>query len=1054
MITFILGSGHKRLTDEIFKRAANCKKEAGALIILPEQYSFEGEGELALNYSLEIRQNIEITTISKLVRELCKNLYERPALTSAAAEVLLRRIIIENEDKLRFFKGKNAKFAFVSKLIAVNNEFINGGVSLETIENISEGEQNGSLCDKLHDLSILLKIYREECEKRFYDINEDIKTVSTSDNAIDYLKGRDIYFHGYSGFKEPQSELIKSLILNGCDISFSFLADNLDDESFLIIRDVIHSIERQAKDFGAVAETIFINEDEKSPLSKFATALFKNSDEAIEGDSVRVIPSDNRYDEIAQIAAIIKNEIFQGGARYSDFLLIARDIGEYENPISELFGRAEIPYYADKKTSLITSSPAAVCLFALRYCIFGGAVSDAIDFAKTALLKIDDNDFKDFLSYLEIFNIKGRQLKKSFTATHAKIELIKVEEVRKKIITPLTQFKKDFSKENKTKAIWKLLQRVDYQQNLKEYSKNKDSYYIRELRRQYDELIGAVDEIYAATENTDLSNKEYYELITRVLTAHEYGSVERMIDEVLITNLSTIPRTEKKTVFIIGANEGVYPLAVKENSVFSSFERRLLGKEGISVLDNALYNYRFDIYNIYSALKLATEKLYISYPKQTLLGEELLVSSFVIRACSVMANSDIIVPQEDAEYYINSKGDLREIIATGEATLSNNKVLEELFSDKPFDFSISKDIIGDAIDKELYVYPTTIEQYANCPFSYLCRYVLSARALMTEELSLPSAGRIIHYCLEQLLSRFDEKALLSLDERDIYSFIDEMIDRYLKREFSEFVFGEKRFKSNIRRIRKSLFKVISYLIDEYRESSFRVAELEISIGDGETKPYIIDIGDGYKLSLRGYVDRVDCYKSENGDFLRVIDYKSGDKVFKLSDLKNGINLQLFIYLFALIKDGKYKDFIPAGALYQPSFADVQSKVLNEEDIKTIKKSLTKDGLLLSDETSLVGMERNREGIFIPVTAKDLSKSKTPKSLATLEEIGKVERIITESIGDMGKKIVRGEFPPLPLSSKSKINCTYCEYNAVCKRRDDEEVREYIEYDREEFYDGY
>ncbi len=1052
MITFILSSGHKMLTDEIFKRSAASKKSAGALIILPEQYSFEGESELAMNIDIESRDKVEVTTISKVARELCKSVYGRPALTEAAAEVLLRRIIIENEEKLRFFKGKNAKFSLVSKLLAINNELINGGVLLEKIEEISSKNENSSLCYKLLDLSLLLSLYREECEKRFYDVNEDIKTIITDKDSLNFLGARDLYFHGYSGFKAPQLQLIKSLIKNGCDITFSFLADDLSDESVIIIKEIIERIEYIAGEFSVHCETINITANKARPISKFAPAVFSDKKEAIEGDFLRIIKSANRYEEIAHIAAIIKNDVFYNGARYSDFLVISRDITEYENPISELFLRAEIPYYADKKTSLITSSPAAVTLFALRYCIFGGAVSDAVDFAKTALLEIDDDSFRAFLSYIEIFNIKGRQLKEEFTASKEGFDLQTVEDVRKKIVSPLLKFKSNLTDGNKTKALWKLLEGINYQENLKEYSKDKDSYHTRELRRQYDELISVFDEIYAATEDTSLTNREYYELFTRILTTCEYGSVERMIDEVLVTNLSTIPRTEKKTVFIIGANEGVYPLVTKENSIFSSFERRILGKEGIGVLDNAAYNYHFDCYNIYSALKLATKNLYISYPQHTTLGEELLVSSFAQRAKAIMVKSDIEEKKREIDFYINSKADFKAMVAGEDIKIDNDKVTKEMFCEKPFDFNISKEAISAVVGNELYVYPTTIEKYASCPFSYLCRYILSAKALLQEELSLPNSGRMIHHCLEQLLARFLEEELFALEDTDIYSFIDETIKSYIEIEFSNLLQNDNRFNSNIKRIRNSLFKVVKYIIDEYKESGFRVSELEISIGEGDTKPYIIDIGDGIRLSLRGNVDRVDCFKSDDKNFLRVIDYKSGNKVFNLSDLKNGINLQLFIYLFALIRDGKYKDYIPAGALYQPSFVDVQTKVLDEEEEITIKKSLTKDGLFLDDETSLVGMERKREGIYIPITAKP--SKKTEKSLATIEELQKIEQIISKSVGDMGKKIVDGEFKAVPLKTKSKLQCSYCEYNSVCKRRDDEEVREYTEYDREGFYDGY
>ncbi len=1049
MITFILGDCHKLLADEIFGAGRESEKESGALIILPEQYSFEGESLLTLEYDAKSIQKIEVTTISKIAAELCKKSDNRPPLTSAAAEILMRRIIIENEDKLRFFKGKNSKFAFVSKLLNLDNEFINGGVSLLEIEELSKNNENGSLCDKLHDISLLLSKYREECLLHFHDTNEKIKKLCDNSESLEFFKSRDVYFHGYSGFKAPQQQLIKALIESGCRLTFSFLADNIEDEAFLIIKEVIDRIERTARNCGVECEIKYIKDSAGNPQKKFATALFSNREERVTDANVKIISSTNRYDEIAEIAAIIKNAVYSDGARFSDFLVIARDVSVYRNPISEVFKGSEVPFYIDRKSSLATSSPAAVCLFALRFCTFGGDVSDAVGFAKAALIKIDDDKFSAFLSYLEVFNIKARELKSPFVATKDIFIFEEIEAVRKVIVEPLIAFNEKLKNGDKTKAIWELLERVNYAENLKEYSKNKDSYSIRLLRRQYDELIGLLDEIYAATLDVSLTKREYFELFSRMLSSCEYGSVERMIDEVVVTNLSTIPRTLKKTVFIIGANEGVYPLIAKESSIFGSFERRLLGKSGIEVLDNALYNYRFDIYNIYSALKLSKEKLYITYPQLSLLGEELYLSSFITKVQAV-AGDDIFLQKKDAQYYINSKSDLKEAIAKDAYRMSDGS-FGEIFDNSTFDYQISNEALDGVIGKNLSVYPTTIERYAACPFSYFCRYILSAKTLDREELSPLYSGNIIHYCLEQLMRTFDEEQLISLTEFKINQFIDKTVSDYLKEQFSEYISTERRFLANLRRVKKSLFKVVNYIIDEYKESSFRVSELELSIGEGETKPYDIDIGDGYRLSLRGTVDRVDCLKSEKGDFLRVIDYKSGSKVFNLSDIKNGVNLQLFIYLFTLLKSGKYKGFIPAGALYQPSFANILSKVQKEDEDITIKKSLVKNGLFLDDEDSLVAMERKREGLYIDVTTK--RSQKTQNSLATLEEMGKIERIIHEKVKEMGKGIISGEFSAKPLKTKSGLRCEYCEYKAACKRRDNEEVREFVEYDREEFYYG-
>ena len=45
------------------------------------------------------------------------------------------------------------------------------------------------------------------------------------------------------------------------------------------------------------------------------------------------------------------------------------------------------------------------------------------------------------------------------------------------------------------------------------------------------------------------------------------------------------------------------------------------------------------------------------------------------------------------------------------------------------------------------------------------------------------------------------------------------------------------------------------------------------------------------------MDRVDVLEQDGQQFVRVVDYKSGAKAFRLADIVNGLNLQMFLYLF-------------------------------------------------------------------------------------------------------------------------------------------------------------
>ena len=62
-------------------------------------------------------------------------------------------------------------------------------------------------------------------------------------------------------------------------------------------------------------------------------------------------------------------------------------------------------------------------------------------------------------------------------------------------------------------------------------------------------------------------------------------------------------------------------------------------------------------------------------------------------------------------------------------------------------------------------------------------------------------------------------------------------------------------------------------------------------------PIKLKLADGSLVSLTGIIDRVNVLKKDGEVYVRVVDYKTGAKEFSVSDAKEGLNLQLLIYLF-------------------------------------------------------------------------------------------------------------------------------------------------------------
>ncbi len=255
-------------------------------------------------------------------------------------------------------------------------------------------------------------------------------------------------------------------------------------------------------------------------------------------------------------------------------------------------------------------------------------------------------------------------------------------------------------------------------------------------------------------------------------------------------------------------------------------------------------------------------------------------------------------------------------------------------------------------------------------------------------------------------------------------------------------------------MRISIFKVIYQLHIELKQSRFEPCDYEYEISnENDITPLILTSEDGTQISVSGKIDRIDSYVNKNGEkYIRIVDYKSGKKIFKLNDVLYGLNLQMLIYLFCISKNGKgkYENSLPAGILYMPASEQTPSlsREATDDDTKKAQASHYKmNGLLIQENDVLDAMDSGLKGVFIPVTTKldGNFTSQSLDSLVTLKELSKVNTYINKLITNMATELHLGKIQALPIEN----SCEYCNYSGVCGTNLKNACREYFKYDRQE-----
>jgi len=219
---------------------------------------------------------------------------------------------------------------------------------------------------------------------------------------------------------------------------------------------------------------------------------------------------------------------------------------------------------------------------------------------------------------------------------------------------------------------------------------------------------------------------------------------------------------------------------------------------------------------------------------------------------------------------------------------------------------------------------------------------------------------------------------------------------------------------------------------------------------------VLETPAGALVSVEGVVDRVDIMEKNGVRYVRVIDYKSGRRNFRLNDILLGLNLQMLLYLFTIEQNGKkqFGDNVAAGVLYMPMHESPINAARNEKQEAIENKRLRQlrmDGILLDNEEILRGMEPDLKGIFLPVKLGRDGKPSPRSALASHEELGSLATKLRHTITDMADALLAGKIPAKPVDDAEYNVCEYCDYRSTCGFESGDPAREVAKLDRDQFF---
>lgn len=1085
IITGRTGSGKTRYIRSLAAEIAKNSSDK-AVIIVPEQFSFETERGMLELLGNEKINNVEILSFSRIAERLL-SLYgklQKKTADDGTRAVLMSLAVETLDDKISAFNRYRKSPALIGNLLDFYREMKKCCITSEELAELSEKVKKQSFAKKLNELSLIFGCYDALITQNFQDDCAYLDMLYDLLDEVRYFNGKTVFVDAFSGFSAQEYKILERILSQADDAYVTFCCDtakNNDRYEFFYNSQTeikkLKAVARRANIKIAPEKVLYANREFKAePLNVLEENIFTSNGVKYpeNTDCITLMPRRSKTDECDAVAAEIKRLVREENYRYRDIAVIERSEGVYKNELVSSFRKYGIDCFEDNRQPILTQ-PLMVFVLALFDILVDGLQTETVlRFLKTGLFGFTVEEIALIEDYALVWRVTPSQWRSVWTGNprgfgveftdNDKKTIEEINKLREKIVAPILALKKritDTNGETISREIFTFLRTWDIDENLKSFTavleNNGETDLALEQGRIWKILAEIIDSLYSATGKAAMSVARYKELFEILVSTKDLGQIPNGIDEVILGSADRIRAAAPKAVFIVGANTGVFPMESSGGVLLSNTERCELIENGADLVSNLEYNSVSERFIAYHALTLATEKLYISYSAIDSSSASLTPSEIVGKIQSIFQNCRIynecttnkIESRKSAYTAFAEEKDASSVLgATLYEYFRNNGSQNELamlekINKKEFSLE-SEELATELFGKSMYISASKTEKFYKCPFGYFCEYGIKAKPRREAEMDPAQTGTLIHFALERFLRENPKDEFTHFDVDTVREKINKIIDGYVLERLGGYREATASFIRTINLIKENTVRIVLHLIDEFSHSRFVPVDFELSINnDGDIAPYFIDLENGGTVKIIGSVDRVDAYKTNDNTFIRVIDYKTGGKDFKLSEVFGGLNMQMLIYLFAIWQNGgeRYENVLPAGILYfQAKSPRISSSMLSRDADALaarakMNSNLKMSGMVLNNSDVIDAMEKDGTNVFIP--AKFDKNGNAAGNVISIKKLEALREKVNSNIRKMAESLHMGEIQALPV----KDGCDYCKYRDVCKREEDDEIRE-------------
>ncbi len=1078
------GSGKSHYLYQKVTEEAAKNPDKNYIVLVPEQFTMQTQKDLVMASPRKGILNVDVLSFNRLAYRIFEETggNDRVILDDVGKSFVIRKIAGDYEKDLKLLGGNLKKPGFISEMKSVISEFTQYDIQPKDLGSLlEETEEKTNFYYKLKEIQTVYEGFQGYLKEKYITGEELLDVLCFAVPKSKILKDSVVVLDGFTGFTPVQNKLLKELLLvaEKVIVTATMNEEKRSEVLFALGHEMIDTLTKIARECKVeIEDSICLYQKpvyrfrENSALAFLEENVFRYTGRQYrqETESIEIYRARNPKEELSFVAQEIRRLVRKEGMRYREIAVITSDMESYSNGVEEVFVKYDIPFFMDHKRSILLNSFVEYVRSLLDMAEQNFTYESVFRYLRTNLTGLTVEEIDVLENYCLALGIRGYKKWQEKWIRRAKdmeeSELAIINEIRMKFLAEIEQIVTVLKKRSKTvgevtRALYDFLYEKELQQKIKNYEEMFAEQGELALEKEYAQVYRIVmdlfDQFVELLGDEKISIREYSELLDAGLETAKVGIIPPGLEQVVVGDIERTRIKDVKVVFFVGVNDIYIPGKTQAGGLLSERDRERFSEQKIALAPSAKEKAFIQKFYLYTILTKPSQKVVVSYSLATSDGKALRPAYLIFdlikmfpeleeKRVELTADKQELTPASGIAHIVSGLQKKGASLDSAWQELYTwykknpewsgriEQIVEAAFYSKDssnLKKEIAELLYGNVLENSV----TRLEKFSACAYAHFLSYGLKLKERELYQFQAVDLGNLFHGAMERFATKLrrGKYTWTTVPESQREEFIRESVEECIVDYANTILYSSARNEYMITRLERMMKRTVWALTKQLEKGDFIPEAYEMVYDSSH-----ILLEDGNTMRLHGKIDRVDLYETEDEVQVKVIDYKTGAKSFDLGELYHGLQMQLVLYLNAVMEKEhkKYPDkkITPAAILYYQMKDPMVEPDIDETAIEqNILKELRPNGVVNASMDVVEHLDRTleKQSNVIPVSLNKDGTFSKQSSVLSEEELLLLTQYAEAKAKEVGEEILQGNIKISPYEMDKRTGCDYCPYHGIC-----------------------